>query len=74
MNPRPTGEVLRKHPGGRPRVNVTSAEVRQLREEGCSWRQIAEILGIGTATAMRRYDAERRSLEASQNSPWGGGQ
>ena len=58
-----------RHRGGRPPVNVAPAQVRQLREEGRSWRRIARVLGIGTATAMRLYDGPRRVPEASQNSP-----
>jgi hypothetical protein len=58
-----------KHPGGRPHVAVEPSLVRQLREEGRSWRSIARALGIGTATAMRLYDGHRRLLETSQNSP-----
>jgi len=39
--------------GGRPRCPVSSAEVRRLRGQGQSWRQISRTLHIGTATAMR---------------------
>jgi DNA invertase Pin-like site-specific DNA recombinase len=60
---------MHKRHGGRPRVAVESSQVRQLREEGLSWRRIARKLGIGTATAMRIYDGLRRVPEASQNSP-----
>jgi len=48
-----------KNKSGRPKCNVSAAEVRQLRDQGQSWRQIARALNIGTATAMRlcRLDA-----------------
>jgi transposase len=42
-----------KHPVGRPRVSIKPEQVRNLRSEGASWRQISKALGIGTATAMR---------------------
>ena len=57
----------KKHAGGRPRVKVTPAQVKQLREGAKSWRQIARALGIGTATAMRLYEASG-SKNASHNS------
>ena len=44
-----------KNPVGRNRVRVTPEQVRQLRSQGASWRQIAKALGIGTATAMRLF-------------------
>ena len=40
---------------GRPRVSVKPEQVRQLKNQGASWRQIAKALGIGTATAMRLF-------------------
>jgi transposase-like protein len=46
-------ETQTKNLVGRPRVTVTSEQVRQLRCQGASWRQTAKALGIGTATAMR---------------------
>ena len=54
---------------GRPSSTVRSEAVAQLRTQGKSWRQIARALGIGTATAMRLYDARISSGKASQNSP-----
>ena len=48
----PQGGLV-KHPVGRPRVNIKPEQVSQLRNRGSSWRQIAKVLGIGTATAMR---------------------
>ena len=44
-----------KNPVGRPRVSVTPEQVRQLKSQGASWRQIAKALSIGTATAMRLF-------------------
>lgn len=57
-----------KHPGGRPRVPVEPEQVGRLRYQQLSWRRIAKALGIGTATAMRLYDASRQARKASQNS------
>jgi hypothetical protein len=57
-----------RHPGGRPRCAVDPHAVRRSRDEGGSWRQIAAQLGIGTATAMRLYDASCSGLSPSQNS------
>jgi hypothetical protein len=57
-----------KHPGGRPRADVNCFEVARLRQEGKSWREIAKRLGVGTATAMRSYDAVCGVTKASQNS------
>lgn len=53
---------------GRPRCQVSADEVRRLRDQGASWRQIATNLGIGSATAMRAYNAASRVGKASQNS------
>jgi hypothetical protein len=38
---------------GRPHVRASPEQVRQLRCQGVSWRRIAKLLGIGSATAMR---------------------
>ena len=38
---------------GRPRRFVSSSKVLALRESGASWRDIAEQLGVGTATVYR---------------------
>jgi DNA invertase Pin-like site-specific DNA recombinase len=48
-----------KHPVGRPRVSVTPEQVRRLKSQGRSWRQVAKALGIGTATAMRLFPSEK---------------
>ena len=40
---------------GRPRVFVSRARIESLRQEGKSWREIAEELGANTATARRVY-------------------
>ncbi len=40
---------------GRPRVTAESERVYELRSQGESWRRIAKVLGIGTATAMRLF-------------------
>jgi len=48
-------EIAAKRPVGRPRVRITSEQVRQLRSQGTSWRQIAKVLRIGTATAIRLF-------------------
>ena len=42
---------------GRPRVTVKPEHVHQLRSQGLSWRRIAKVLGMGTATAMRLFKA-----------------
>ena len=46
-------EAAVKNRGGRPRVTIKPHQVHQLRSQGMSWRRIAKVLGIGTATAMR---------------------
>jgi hypothetical protein len=40
---------------GRPRVTVKPEQVHQLRSQGLSWRRIAKVLAIGTATAIRLF-------------------
>jgi DNA invertase Pin-like site-specific DNA recombinase len=40
---------------GRPRVPVTPQQVRALKNEGVSWRQIAKALKIGATTARRLF-------------------
>jgi DNA invertase Pin-like site-specific DNA recombinase len=48
---------------GRPRVFVSRARIESLRQEGKSWREIAEELGTNTATARRAYAAEAPALQ-----------
>ena len=48
-------EAAVKNRGGRPRVTVKPEQVHQLKGEGASWRRIAKVTGIGTATAMRLF-------------------
>ena len=43
---------------GRPKVFVPRARVESLRQEGLSWREIAEQLGSNTATVRRACAAE----------------
>ena len=38
---------------GRPRVVVDIAQIRHLREQGCSWRAVSRELGIAAETAQR---------------------
>lgn len=57
-----------KHRVGRPRANVDGYEVARLLAVGDSWRTIAKKLGVGTATAMRAYDAVSSVPKPSQNS------
>ena len=45
-------ETPTKRATGRPRVSVTPEQVRELRSQGKSWREIGKALGIGTATAI----------------------
>jgi hypothetical protein len=52
--------ALKNH-RGRPRVTVRPEQVHQLRSEGLSWRRIAKVLGIGSATAMRLFKSWRPS-------------
>lgn len=40
---------------GRPRVYVSRARIESLRQEGKSWREIAQELGTNTASARRTY-------------------
>ena len=49
--------AVAKNRGGRARVTAKPEQVRQLRSQGESWRQIAKALGIGTATAMRLLES-----------------
>lgn len=53
-----TGNGLGGHrPGsGRPEVAADMATIIKLREEGKSWSQIAEMLGISVRTAQRRVN------------------
>jgi hypothetical protein len=48
--------ALKNHVG-RPRVTVKPEQVHQLRSQGLSWRRIAKVLEIGTATAMSLFKA-----------------
>lgn len=51
---------------GRPRVFVSRTRIESLRQEGLSWREIAEELGTNTATARRAYSADTAGCEAIQ--------
>ena len=39
---------------GRPRKSVDIAEIKHLADQGKSTRQIAELLGVSSATVVRR--------------------
>jgi DNA invertase Pin-like site-specific DNA recombinase len=43
---------------GRPRVFVPRSRIESLRQEGKSWRRLAEELNTNTATARRAYAAQ----------------
>lgn len=53
---------------GRPTVPVDPAVVRRLLDEGLSWRQIAESLGVGVGTARRAVGLSM-STQAAMNVP-----
>jgi orotate phosphoribosyltransferase-like protein len=38
---------------GRPSISINPKQVKEMRSQGLSWREIAKELQIGTATAMR---------------------
>lgn len=38
---------------GRPRANVSEAQIADLRNSGASWRRVAKKLGVGVGTAYR---------------------
>jgi len=59
----------REHCGGRPRCSVDPEDVRQFRGAGLSWRQIARRFGIGTATAMRLYNAALKVPQTPERRP-----
>jgi len=61
------GNVQRPR-GGRPPAQVQPEQVKQLRVQRLSWRQIAKVLGIGTATAMRLHKGTQEGGKPSQNS------
>src|SRR5215471_1050404 len=55
------GLTTARHKGkrlGRPRVFVSRSRIESLRQEGKSWREIAQELNTNTATARRAYAAE----------------
>ena len=55
------GLATARHKGtrlGRPRVFVSRSRIESLRQEGKSWRDIAQELNTNTATVRRRYTAE----------------
>lgn len=60
-----------KHPGGRPRRNVSADEIRRLRDAGNSLRQIARQLRLGYGTVHRVTQMQKCQLEAIQNSSAG---
>jgi DNA invertase Pin-like site-specific DNA recombinase len=61
------GMTPNTNPVGRPRVRIPAEQVRELRDRGASWREIAKTLRIGTATAMRLFgstDGARPNIQA----------
>lgn len=46
---------------GRPRRSVDPEQVKQLRREGLSWRQIAAQLGLGYGTVYRAAQERSKS-------------
>jgi hypothetical protein len=55
-----------KKPVGRPRVQATPAQVRDLRDQGLPWRKVAKALKIGTYTAMCLVGASTRKRPQTQ--------
>jgi len=60
-----------RHPGGRPRSNVSPEQVQQLRAAGLSLRQIARQLRLGYGTVHRVTQMQESQPGAIQNSPAG---
>ena len=48
---------------GSPKVFVSRARIESLRQEGLSWREIAEQLATNTSTVRRAYAAEVPALQ-----------
>ena len=48
---------------GRPHIVVDVRKVAALREQGRSWPQIAEQLGVGVGTAYRAYQELSKNLD-----------
>jgi DNA invertase Pin-like site-specific DNA recombinase len=60
-----TQEMPKKRPVGRPRRYVPAEQVRSLREQGLSFRQIALKTGCGYGTVRRAYFSQNeRETEA----------
>jgi len=51
---------------GRPRRSVDIAEIKHLADQGKSTRQIAELLGVSSATVVRRLQEIRENTEAKR--------
>ncbi len=60
---RAEGKVL-----GRPRSAVDVREIRRLRRQGQSWRQVGQELGVSAATALLRCRLEKGSRNRSRRS------
>src|SRR5215469_15375024 len=59
------GLATARHKGtrlGRPKVFVSHLRIESLRKEGKSWREIAKLLSISTATARRSEQAGSRAV------------
>ena len=54
---------------GRPSVTINPEQVDEMKRQGLSWRRIARVLGIGTATAMRLLRSIERAGLNVQNTP-----
>ena len=62
---RPTAS---KHPGGRPRRQVDVEQVKRLRAQGRSWREIARQLRLGYGTVYEAQHPRRTRKEVIENS------
>lgn len=65
----PSAETMPAVRMGRPRRNFDLEQVRHLRREGLSLRQIAAQLGLGYGTVRRALLAQFRAPEAAGMAP-----
>jgi DNA invertase Pin-like site-specific DNA recombinase len=56
-----------KHPGGRPRRQVDVEQVKRLRAQGHSWREIARQLRLGYGTVYEAVQPRTTRKEVIEN-------
>lgn len=58
-----------RHGGGRPAANVDVSQIHQLRNDGATWHEIADQLGVSYETARRKGQEHHHQQRRSASVP-----